>query len=125
MKLNQIMGAELRLQELIANATDDRKRDKLLRAHSLLEKKALKIMYKEEREESAVQACAEKPKERKMFDYFNDKFRSHLPGCSTMEAAFKRASDEVWKECGFLPYSSFRSFNNVRKRNSKRNNVAL
>jgi hypothetical protein len=57
--------------------------------------------------------------DRRLFDFFNDKFEEKLPGSRTMQGAFDAARTEIEKDLRFTPYSNFESFNATRKKKKK------
>jgi hypothetical protein len=55
-------------------------------------------------------------KERRLFDWFNDRFEAALPAARSMQEAFDRVTQDIGSTHNFTPYKSFESFNKVRKR---------
>ena len=47
-----------------------------------------------------------------LFTWFEEKFNSNLPGCRTPKDAFEKTIESI----GFEPYSSYNSFQTVRKK---------
>lgn len=62
-------------------------------------------------------------KERRLFDFFNERFESALKLSDSMQAAYTSATDQIWQELKFIPYKSFESFNRLRKSKKKGSQV--
>ena len=58
-------------------------------------------------------------KQRRLYDFFNDLFERYLPQSVSQQAAYNKATDRIWDELKFVPYSSFESFIQLRKRKKK------
>lgn len=58
--------------------------------------------------------------ERRLFDFFNREFENQLPKQDTMQAAFTAATKKIESELDFTPYSSFDSFNRLRRAKKRR-----
>jgi len=53
---------------------------------------------------------------KRLFDYFTERLKENMPQTKTMQEAFEKTN----KELDFEAYSSFHSYNTVRKRKAKR-----
>lgn len=56
---------------------------------------------------------------RRLYDFFEERFKSELPSSKTMQDAFQRATDKIESDLKFTPYSSWDSFNALRKQRKK------
>lgn len=57
---------------------------------------------------------------RKLYDFFEERFKGELQSSRTMQDAFQRATDKIESDLRFTPYSSFESFNALRKQKKRR-----
>jgi hypothetical protein len=57
--------------------------------------------------------------DRRLFDFFNDKFEEKLPDSRSMQSAFDAAKGEIEDNLKFTPYSNFESFNAIRKKKKR------
>ena len=53
--------------------------------------------------------------EKNLSTWFEEQFEKHLKGANSLDEAFIKTIENI----GFNPYSSYRSFSVVRKRNKK------
>jgi hypothetical protein len=53
--------------------------------------------------------------EKRLFDFFTEKFKENLPKTRTMQEAF----DKTNKDIGFTAYTDFRSYNVLRSKKKK------
>lgn len=53
--------------------------------------------------------------EKRLFDFFTEKFKENLPKTRTMQEAFEKTNTDL----GFTAYSDFRSYNVLRSRRKK------
>ena len=53
---------------------------------------------------------------KKLYDYFTDRLKENMPQTKTAQEAFEKTNNEL----GFEAYSSFNSYQTVRKRKAKR-----
>jgi len=53
---------------------------------------------------------------KRLFDHFTEKLKENMPQSKTMQDAFEKTNNDL----GFEAYSSFNSYQTVRKRKSKR-----
>lgn len=54
--------------------------------------------------------------EKRLFDYFTEKFKQNLPEARTMQEAFEKTN----KDLGFTAYSDFRSYSALRAKRKKK-----
>lgn len=62
-------------------------------------------------------------KERRLYDFFNDRFEEQLPLARTMEEAYMQATKKIINDLKFVPYKSFDSFIRLRKARKKESSV--
>lgn len=60
-------------------------------------------------------------RERRLYDFFNDKFEAKLPEAETMMEAYTLATEEIWNALQFIPYKNYESFIRLRKAKRKAN----
>lgn len=54
--------------------------------------------------------------DKKLFDFFTEKLNKNLPAARSMQEAFEKTNEEI----GFSAYSSFHSYNMVKRRKKKK-----
>lgn len=53
--------------------------------------------------------------EKRLFDFFTEKFKENLPKATTMQEAFEKTN----KDLGFTAYSDFRSYSALRAKKKR------
>jgi hypothetical protein len=54
--------------------------------------------------------------EKRLFDHFTEKFKENLPAARTQQEAFEKTNEQL----GFTAYTSFHSYNTLRKKRRKK-----